>query len=52
MSNLSDAHRFRSLVRGRMLVAFRSIGWTVLTESDEDWEHTPEFRAFRPVTGT
>jgi hypothetical protein len=24
----------------------------VLAESDEDWEHTPEYRGFRPLPGT
>jgi hypothetical protein len=33
-------------------VGFGSIGRVVLTESDEDWEHTPEFPGFRPMMGT
>ena len=32
-----------------LFVAFATIGRMVLTESDEDWEHTPEFRGFRPA---
>jgi hypothetical protein len=29
-----------------------SIGILVLRESDADWEHTPQFRGFRPAAGT
>ena len=32
-----------------LFVGFATIGRTVLTETDEDWEHTPEFRGFRPA---
>ena len=35
-----------------LLVGFVQIGRMVLTESDEDWEHTPEYRGFRTVAGT
>ena len=31
-----------------LLVGFAQVGRMVLTESDEDWEHTPEYRGFRP----
>jgi hypothetical protein len=34
------------------LVGFFQVGRMVLTESDEDWEHTPEYRGFRPLAGT
>jgi len=34
-----------------MLVGLGGGGWTVLRESDEDWEHTPEHRGFRPLAG-
>jgi len=34
-----------------MLVGMGSIGRLVLTEPQEDWEHTPEFRGFRPLAG-
>jgi hypothetical protein len=30
-------------------IGLGSIGWTVLTEADEAWEHTPEFQGFRPT---
>jgi hypothetical protein len=30
-----------------LFVGFVTIGRMVLTETDEDWEHTPEFRGFR-----
>jgi hypothetical protein len=30
-------------------IGLGSIGWQVLTESDEAWEHTPEFRGFGPA---
>jgi hypothetical protein len=33
------------------LVGLLPIGWAVLMETDEDWEHTPEFRGFRPPAG-
>ncbi len=35
-----------------LLVGFFQVGRTVLTESDEDWEHTPEHSGFRPLAGT
>jgi hypothetical protein len=34
--------------RGR----YAQVGRMVLVESDEDWEHTPEYRGFRPLVGT
>ena len=34
-----------------MLVGLGGGGWTVLRESDEDWEHTPEHGPFRPLAG-
>ena len=34
-----------------MLVGLGGGGWTVLRESDEDWEHTPEHGDFRPLAG-
>jgi len=33
------------------LVGLGSIGAMVLRESDADWEHTPEYRGFRPAAG-
>jgi len=33
------------------LVGLGAIGNLVLTESAEEWEHTPEFRGFRPLAG-
>ena len=33
-----------------LFVGLGSIGRMVLTESDEDWEHTPEYAGFRPMT--
>jgi len=35
-----------------LLVGFFQVGRMVLAESDEDWEHTPEYRGFRPLAGT
>jgi hypothetical protein len=32
-----------------LLVGFVTIGRMVLQETDEEWEHTPEFRGFRPA---
>jgi hypothetical protein len=34
-----------------LFVGLGSIGRMVLVESDEDWEHTPEYRGFRPLPG-
>jgi len=33
------------------LVGMGSIGMIVLRESDADWEHTPDYRGFRPAAG-
>ena len=33
------------------LVGMGSIGTYVLRESDADWEHTPDYRGFRPAAG-
>jgi Domain of unknown function (DUF4386) len=33
-------------------VGLAAIGQMVLTETDEDWEHTPQFRGFRHAPGT
>jgi hypothetical protein len=35
-----------------LLVGFFQVGRMVLAESDEDWEHTPEYSGFRPLAGT
>jgi hypothetical protein len=35
-----------------LLVGFVQVGRMVLLESDEDWEHTPEYSGFRPLAGT
>ena len=34
-----------------LLVGLGSIGLMVLGETDADWEHTPEYRGFRPAAG-
>jgi hypothetical protein len=34
-----------------LVVGLGSIGRLVLTESDEDWEHTPEYKGFKPLAG-
>jgi len=34
-----------------LLVGLGSIGRMVLSESDEAWEHTPEYEGFRPLAG-
>ena len=34
-----------------LMVGFFQVGRMVLTESDEDWEHTPEYSGFRPLAG-
>ena len=34
------------------LVGLGAIGLMVLRETDADWEHTPEYRGFRPAAGT
>lgn len=35
-----------------LLVGLGSIGRMVVAETDEDWEHTPEFRGLRPTTAS
>jgi hypothetical protein len=35
-----------------LMVGFFQVGRMVLTESDEDWEHTPEYHGFRHLAGT
>jgi len=35
-----------------MLIGLGSIGTMVLREADADWEHTPDYRGFRPAAGT
>ena len=35
-----------------LLVGFFQVGRMVLAESDEEWEHTPEYSGFRPLAGT
>jgi hypothetical protein len=34
-----------------MVVGLGSVGLVVLRESDADWEHTPDYRGFRPAVG-
>jgi hypothetical protein len=34
-----------------LLVGLGSIGLIVLRETDADWEHTPDYRGFRPAAG-
>jgi hypothetical protein len=34
-----------------LVIGFGSIGRMVYRESDEAWEHTPEYEGFRPVPG-
>lgn len=34
-----------------LMVGFFQVGRMVLAESDEEWEHTPEYRGFRPLAG-
>jgi hypothetical protein len=34
-----------------LFVGLGSMGRMVLAESDEDWEHTPEYKGFRPMLG-
>jgi hypothetical protein len=35
-----------------LVVGLGSVGLMVLREPDADWEHTPEYRGFRPAAGT
>ena len=52
---LSNAHHSRRAraVQSWMAVCvgLGSIGRMVLHETDEAWEHTPEYEGFRPVQG-
>ena len=34
-----------------LLVGLGSVGRMVLSETDEEWEHTPEYKGFRPLAG-
>jgi hypothetical protein len=34
-----------------LLVGLGSVGLMVLRETDSEWEHTPEYRGFRPAAG-
>jgi len=34
-----------------LLVGLGSVGLVVLRETDADWEHTPDYRGFRPAAG-
>jgi hypothetical protein len=34
-----------------LVVGLGAIGRVVLRETDEAWEHTPEYEGFRPVPG-
>ena len=61
--HLSDAHHLRRLIAGAcmvvaplvaaafLVVGLGAIGRMVLRETDEAWEHTPEYEGFRPVPG-
>jgi hypothetical protein len=41
-----------SIVGGAfLLVGLFTVGRTVLNETNEEWEHTPEYRGFRPLAG-
>ena len=35
-----------------LLVGLGAVGWMVLAETDDQWEHTPEVHGFRPAAGT
>ena len=34
-----------------LLVGLGSVGLMVIRETDADWEHTPDYRGFRPAAG-
>lgn len=36
---------------GVLLVGMLPVGWAVLMENEEAWEHTPQFSGFHPVSG-
>jgi hypothetical protein len=46
ISNVSALFIIASAI---LFIGFATIGWRVLTESDEQWDHTPEWKGFRPV---
>ena len=49
---VSTAMNWLAIVAAAFLViGLGSIGRMVLRESDEAWEHTPEYEGFRPVPG-
>ena len=33
-------------------IGLGTVGRTVLAESDEEWEHTPQYKGFKPLAGT
>jgi hypothetical protein len=46
------ASELLAIVGGAFLfVSLGAIGRVVLTETDADWEHTPEYKGFRPLAG-
>jgi hypothetical protein len=48
---IAASNAFAIIGSAFLLVGLGSIGRMVLTETDEDWEHTPEYKGFRPLAG-
>ena len=42
----------RLIAAAFLLVGLGAMGWMVLAETDDQWEHIPEVHGFRPAAGT
>ena len=42
----------RLIAASFLLVGLGAVGWMVLAETDDQWEHIPEVHGFRPAAGT
>ncbi|HYH59962.1 MAG TPA: hypothetical protein VD790_12200 [Thermoleophilaceae bacterium] len=52
VGNAAASDLFAILGGAVLFVGFVQVGRMVLAESDEEWEHTPEYRGSRPLAGT
>jgi hypothetical protein len=51
VGNVAVSDVFAIVGAAILFVGFTQVGRMVLRESDEDWEHTPEYTGFRPLAG-
>jgi hypothetical protein len=52
VGNVAVSDVFSIVGAAILFVGFVQVGRMVLAESDEEWEHTPEYRGFRALAGT